>query len=219
MFFAIVLTSHCLSAQNKFIFKDKYDGIVEKDYGRKYVEVRVSDSTIRTDSYMNYVYSTLTEYYPDANIQLVGNRIIKMDATSLGLSEFKDPLLKAYLDFSITIEARDNTEWVTEDSLGGIETFRTSEPCVRIHAPVVKKITAYYTYRPEIKVTRTDKSEIIDFLSSSSNMPILYDNIAAHFLAEINTFIIRYIWVDLNQNYYEYKYGEDLSQSKILKRK
>lgn len=218
VFFVFLIPSFLVSAQNDFVFKDRYSGISEERYGRKYVEVDVFDSTISVDSYMNYVYSTLSESYPEANIQLMGNRILKMEATSLGLSEFEDPLLNAYLDFSITIEARDKREWATEDSLGRIETYRTNQPCVRIHAPVVKKVTVYNPYRPKVKVTRTDKGEILDFLSSSAKIPFLYDNIASHFLSEINTYIVRYIWVDLNQNFYEKNYGQDLSKSKTSRR-
>ena len=185
----------------EFILKDEYDGIVDERSGRRFIEMIVHDSTQNIDSYMSSIYTTLLENYPDANIQLIGTRVIKMDATSEGISAFEEHGLKAYLDFSITFEARDHVEDMWE---GMDEARRRDIPCIRVMAPTIKKLTVYNPYvHPEIKVYRTSKNDIMEFLLS--DVPV-YGNVGQQFLSEIRMYIIHNINAELNQNYFRDNY-------------
>ena len=147
---------------------------------------------------MSTIYTTLLENYPDANIQLIGNRVIRMDATSNGIAAFEDHSLKGYLDFSITFEARDHVEWMWT---GLKEAIRRDVPCIRVMAPNIKKITIYDPYsRPEKKVFLTSKNDIVDFLLSEVSV---YGNAGEKFLSEVYMYIIHNIRAELNQNYYK----------------
>lgn len=202
---ALLLPSLKAPAQinGEFILKDEYDGIVDERSGRRFIEMIVHDSTQNIDTYMSSIYTTLLENYPDANIQLIGTRVIKMDATSKGISAFEENGLKAYLDFSITFEARDHVEDMWE---GMDEARRRDIPCIRVMAPTIKKLTVYNPYiHPEIKVYRTSKNEIMGFLLS--DVPV-YGNVGQEFLSEVSMYIIHNINVELNRHYFRDNYPQ-----------
>lgn len=192
-----------------FILKDKYKGFETED-GKGYVEVDINDST-NIDSYIGAIYSTLAESYPRASIQTIGNRVVRMDATSLGIRAFDDIMLQLFVDFSIVLEVReqpDPYEW--RDSLGVLHyrQLKTNH-CVRISAPVVKKLTAYNPYyMSDVKETITNPTDMYGLLMEKAPNGVRA-NIGADFISEINEYIIYNIRAELNQNYYRtYKNGE-----------
>lgn len=149
----LVIRPQMLCAQFDFVYKGLSSGI-EADDGRKYIEIEIRDSTLSKDSYISTLYSVLAETYQDANIQIVGNKIIRMDATSMGISYTEE--LYLYVDFSIMFEIKDRYEIKWNDSI-----YYWNCPSIRISAPVIKKLTAYNPYyKPDIKVYATEKIKI-----------------------------------------------------------
>lgn len=187
MLVLILSSSGILHAQfESFVLKDKYSGI-ESRKGKNYCEIEVFDSTLNIDSYVSTIYSTLAESYPHADIQVIGNSIIRMEATSLGIWYSTDPRFDCFVDFSIIIEAREYSE----------REFSKNHS-VRVSAPVVKKLTFYNPYyRPDIKIYRTEKYEMYDALLESSPLGVK-KSIAEEFLSEIERYIIMNIEAELN---------------------
>lgn len=220
---AILIVSNCTIAHaqyEKFVLQNKYDGFESKD-GKGYIEIEIRDST-NIDSYITAIYSTLAESYPRANIQTIGNRGVRMEATSLGLkiSQLQIGFLELFVDFSIMIEIREHPDQIQfyTDSLG------VSHPAndynqVRVYAPIVKKLTAYNPYyQSEVKEYITQKEEMHEALMEKA----LFGNgtNASEFIGEIGFYIIDNIRAELNQNYYKtWRNGEFSSLAKKHKRR
>ncbi|MCR5589021.1 MAG: hypothetical protein K6F72_05350, partial [Bacteroidales bacterium] len=88
------------------------------------------------------------------------------------------------------------------DSIGTTRVYIGDEPCVRVYAPVVKKMSFYNPYyKSDVKVYRTDKYEMNDVLFMSNpykkqlgpEYTIAYD-----FLSEIDVYIIGNIYRKIN---------------------
>lgn len=197
-----------------FVLRDRYNGFESRD-GKGYIEEEIRDSA-SMDSYIASIYSTLAESYPRANIQVIGNRIIRMDATSKGISiaYVEGGVLQLFVDFSIVFEIKDHPEqirtntWV--DSLGVTHKEQYNDfPHVRISAPVVKKLTVYNPYyKPEIKQFITNKTDMYDALMEKT-LTGVRANIGADFISEIDMYIRHNIHAELNQKYYrDYNNGE-----------
>lgn len=196
----ILVSNGTLHAQ--FLLQDKYKGFETED-GKGYVEVEIRDST-NIDSYIGAIYSTLAESYPEAKIQTVGTRVIRMDATSKGMSisQVQGGMLNMYVDFSIMVEIREHPDkiYYYTDSLG-VKHPGNDYHNVRIYAPVVKKITAYNPYyHPEVKEYITNKTEMHEALMEKGFSG--YGTFAESLASEIYTYIFGNIRAELNQNYY-----------------
>ena len=198
----LLVSIDTLYAQDKFLLQDKYKGFETKD-GKGYVEIEIRDST-NIDSYIGAVYSTLAESYPDAKIQAVGTRVVRMDATSKGMdiSAVQGGILQMFVDFSIMIEIREHPDKIRyyTDSLG-VKHPGNDHHNVRIYAPVVKKITAYNPYyKSEVKEYITNKTDIHEALMEKEFSG--YCTFAESLAREIVIYICNNIRAELNQNYY-----------------
>ena len=198
----LLVSVDTLYAQEKFLLQDKYKGFDTKD-GKGYVEIEIRDST-NIDSYIGAVYSTLAESYPDAKIQVVGTRCVRMDATSQGMkiSVVQNGWLEMFVDFSIMVDIREHPDIIDyyTDSLG-VKRSINDYHNVRLYAPVVKKIIAYNPYyKPEVKEYITNKTEMHEALMEKE---FSGDRSFAEALeSEIYLYIYHNIMAELNQNYY-----------------
>ena len=199
----ILVSNGTLHAQyENFLLQDKYKGFDTKD-GKGYVEIEIRDSS-NIDSYIGAVYSTLAETYPDARILTVGNRVIRMEATSKGMSisQVQGGMLKMYVDFSIIVEIREHPEKVFyyTDSLG-VKHPSNDYHQIRIYAPVIKKITAYNPYyHPEIKEYITNKTDMHEALMEKGFTG--YCTFAEELAREVDIYICHNIQAELNQKFY-----------------
>lgn len=198
----LLVYSVTLQAQEKFLLQDKYKGFETKD-GKGYVEMAIRDSA-NIDSYIGAVYSTIAESYPDAEIQTIGSRVVRMDATSKGMdiSAVQGGILKMFVNFSIMIEIREHPEkiYYYTDSLG-VKRPGNDYHNVRIYAPVIKKITAYNPYyKPEVKEYITNKTDMHEALMEKEFSG--YCTFAESLAREIAIYICNNIQAELNQNYY-----------------
>lgn len=198
----LLVYSFTLQAQDKFLLQDKYKGFETKD-GKGYLEIAIRDST-NIDSYIGAVYSTIAESYPDAEIQTIGTRVVRMEATSKGMdiSSMQGGLLQMFVDFSIMIEIREHPEkiYYYTDSLG-VKRPGNDYHTVRIYAPVIKKITAYNPYyKPEVKEYITNRTDMHEALMEKEFSG--YCTFAESLAREINLYICNNINAELNQNYY-----------------
>lgn len=199
----LFMSSTIVNAQYEdFILQNKYKGFETKD-DKGYVEIAIRDST-NIDSYITAIYSTLVESYPDAEIQTIGNRGLRMYATSNGIAISKLDIgdLKLFVDFSIMIDVREHPDKICYyvDSLGVRRPYNDYHH-VRIYAPVVIKLTAYNPYyHPEVKEYITKKEDMYETLMEKT----LYGNgsNAEEFIGEIYLYIISNIRAELNQRYY-----------------
>lgn len=216
----IFVSNGTLHAQYEdFLLQDKYKGFETKD-GKGYVEIEIRDSS-NIDSYIGAVYSTLAETYPDARIQTVGNRVVRMEATSKGMSisQVQGGMLNMYVDFSIMVEIREHPDKITyyTDSLG---VKHPANDChnVRIYAPVVKKITAYNPYyHPEVKEYIINKTEMHEALLEKGFGG--YETFAVTLAREISLYICYNIRAEFNQNYYRtFENGRFENMARKLKR-
>lgn len=179
----LVIRPQMLCAQFDFVYKGLSSGI-EADDGRKYIEIEIRDSTLSKDSYISTLYSVLAETYQDANIQIVGNKIIRMDATSLGLDYTEK--LKLYVDFSIMFEIKDRYEMKWKDSI-----YYWNRPSIRISSPVIKKLTAYNPYyKPDIKVYATEKIKIHNTLMEKPPYSMRETIMEDFLISEIGSYIL-----------------------------
>lgn len=173
----------CAQFGRDFVYEGLSSGI-EADDGRKYIEIEIRDSTLSKDSYISTLYSVLAETYQDANIQIVGNKIIRMDATSLGLDYTEK--LKLYVDFSIMFEIKDRYEMKWKDSI-----YYWNRPSIRISSPVIKKITAYNPYyKPDIKVYATEKIKIHNTLMEKPPYGMRETIMEDFLISEIGSYIL-----------------------------
>lgn len=200
---ALLMTCGITHAQNDdFFLQDRNKGFETKD-GKGYIEMEIHDST-NIDSYIGAIYATLADVYPDAKIQTVGNRVIRMNATSKGIKISKETLGPSlFIDFSIMIEVREHPDQIYyyTDSLG-VKHPSNDIHHVRIYAPVVKKCTAYCPYyKPEVKEYVTKHTEMHDLLMENDIYGV-YGTIARQFISEISIYIEGNIRAELNQNYY-----------------
>jgi len=198
-----VIFSCIVHAQyHNFVLQDKYKGFEAKD-GKGYVEIEILDSA-NIDSYIGYVYSTLAESYPDAKIQTIGTRVVRMDATSEGIfmSAVKAGVLEMFVDFSIMVEVREHPDelkyWT--DSLGVRHPWNDRHQ-IRFYVPVVKKIIAYNPYyRPDVKEYITSKIDMHEALMGKGATGYTFSE---DFTREIDMYIINNIRAELNKNYYK----------------
>lgn len=200
---ALLMTCGITHAQkDDFFLQDRNKGFETKD-GKGYIEMEIHDSA-NIDSYIGAIYATLADVYPDAKIQTVGNRVIRMNATSKGITISKEPLGPSlFIDFSIMIEVREHPDQIYyyTDSLG-VKHPSNDIHHVRIYAPVVKKCTAYCPYyKPEVKEYVTKQTEMHDLLMENDIYGV-YGTIARQFISEISIYIEGNIRAELNQNYY-----------------
>ena len=199
----LALNGTIQAQSSEFLLQDRYKGFETKD-GKGFIEIEIRDSA-NIDSYISRIYSTLAESYPRANIQVIGNRLIRMDATSLGMtiSQLQVGTLELFVDFSIVIEVREHPDQIYyyTDSLGVKHSYNDRHH-VRISAPVVKKLTAYNPYyKSEVKEYITKTTEMHDALMEK-DMYGTYGSLAKQFLSEIDLYIIGNIRAELCQNYY-----------------
>ncbi|MBQ9545713.1 MAG: hypothetical protein IJU90_00290 [Bacteroidales bacterium] len=195
-----------------FVLKDKYKGFETFD-GTGYVEVEIKDSA-SYDSYIGAIYATLAENYPHANIKVIGNRVIRIDATSLGISvsQVTGGILNMYVDFTMTIEIREKTTYTgqVKDSTGVLRTKTTilDSPCVRFSAPSIKKLTYYNPYyKSEVKEYLTRPLEMHEALMEKGLGG--YRPMSCDLISEITEYIVWNIRAEMRQNYYmNYKNGE-----------
>lgn len=200
---ALLMACGITHAQNDdFFLQDRNKGFETKD-GKGYIEMEIHDSA-NIDSYIGAIYATLADVYPDAKIQTVGNRVIRMNATSKGITISKEALGPSlFIDFSIMIEVREHPDQIYyyTDSLG-VKHPSNDIHHVRIYAPVVKKCTAYCPYyKPEVKEYVTKQTEMHDLLMENDIYGV-YGTIARQFISEISIYIEGNIRAELNQNYY-----------------
>lgn len=198
-------TVHAQCNTDGFVLKDKYKGFETFD-GTGYVEVEILDSA-SFDSYIGTIYATLAENYPRANLKVIGNRVIRMDATSLGISvsQVTGGVLNMYVDFSMTIEIRDKRTYTRQvkDSTGVVRTKTTilDGPCVRFSAPSIKKLTFYNPYyKSEVKEYLTRPVEMHEALMEKGMSG--YRPMSCDLISEITEYIVWAIRADLSQNYY-----------------
>lgn len=200
------------SNKDGFVLKDKFKGFETFD-GTGYVEVEILDSS-SFDSYIGTIYATLAENYPNANLKVIGNRVIRIDATSLGISvsQVTAGVLNMYVDFSMTIEIRDKRTYTiqVEDSTGVVRTKTTilDGPSVRFSTPSIKKLTFYNPYyKSEVKEYITRPVEMHEALMKKGMSG--YKPMSCDLIFEISDYIVWAIRADLCQNYYRnYKNGE-----------
>lgn len=217
---ALLMTCGITHAQNDdFFLQDRNKGFETKD-GKGYIEMEIHDST-NIDSYIGTIYATLADNYPDAKIQTIGNRVIRMNATSKGIKISKESLGPSlFIDFSIMIEVREHPDQIYyyTDSLG-IKRPSNDFHHVRIYAPVIKKCTAYCPYyKPEVKEYVTKQTEMHDLLMENDLFGV-YGTIARQFISEISLYIEGNIRAELNQNYYRtFMGGKYESSARKIKR-
>lgn len=217
---ALLMTCGITHAQNDdFFLQDRNKGFETKD-GKGYIEMEIHDST-NIDSYIGAIYATLADNYPDAKIQTIGNRVIRMNATSKGIKISKESLGPSlFIDFSIMIEVREHPDQIYyyTDSLG-IKRPSNDFHHVRIYAPVIKKCTAYCPYyKPEVKEYVTKQTEMHDLLMENDLFGV-YGTIARQFISEISLYIEGNIRAELNQNYYRtFMGGKYESSARKIKR-
>lgn len=201
---AILILSNCTIAQaqyQSFVLKDKYNGFETSDK-KGYVEIEIKDST-NIDSYVSAIYSTLFESYPRANIQTIGNRGVRMDATSQGIfvSSVEGGVLNMYVDFSIMMEVKEHPDEIGyyRDSLGVKRPYNDYHQ-VRLYAPVIKKLSFYNPYyHSEVKEYITEQTSMHEALMEKSSTERSY---AETFIGEIDIYIKSNINAELNQNFY-----------------
>ena len=201
---AILFLSNCTiaHAQYDFLLQDKYNGFTTKD-GKGYVEIEIRDST-NIDSYIGAIYSTLAESYPRAEIQTIGTRSVRLDATSKGITTaiVQGGMLKMFVDFSLVFEVREHPDKIRyyTDSLG-ITHPSNDYHQVRVYAPIVKKITFYNPYyHPEVKEYISEKTEMHEALMEKAHVG--NESYAKVFIRELQIYILGNIRAELNQNYY-----------------
>ena len=201
---AMLMASGIACAQHgSFFLQDRNKGFETKD-GKGYVEIEIRDSA-NIDSYISAIYATLAENYPEARIQTVGNRVLRMEATSeeniwISTEPYITQLL---IDFSIMVEVREHPDeiYYTSDTKRPINDYHH----VRIYAPVVNKCTSYCpSNKPEVKVYVTKKKEMHDLLMEKENYTKVFGTFAQQFVdKEIDKYIVSNIRAELNQNYYK----------------
>ena len=178
-----------------FVLKDKYSDITTTD-GVGYLSIPVYDSTKNVDDIAPLVYSVLSETYPEADIHIVGKRIVRMDNARSGRIVLPESSLKLLIDFSIVIEIKDK-------KINGV-TSEDIHPSIRIRAPRLKRSVAFDPYdHPEIQVYVDNIDELKTLLMGRDLTGT--GTIGDYFFRHIHLCIYHNIDAEINHDYYEEK--------------